>query len=122
MAMIAGYLWLFHAASTPESDTTVCLFKNITTLPCPSCGTTRSVICLLNGHIEEALFINPIGIIILLIMVVTPVWIVYDFVTGCTTLYFFYRSMEKFLRKPTVAVPLIVLVLINWLWNITKGL
>jgi hypothetical protein len=122
MALVAGYLWLYHAASTPESDTTVCLFKNITTLPCPSCGATRSVICVLNGNIEEALFINPLGILILLIMVVSPFWIVFDLLTGRITLYHFYCKIEQFLRKPIVAVPLIVLVIVNWLWNISKGL
>lgn len=124
MAIVAGYLWLYHASSIkPDSDQTVCLFKNITNLPCPSCGTTRSVICLLHGDIIDALCSNnPLGIFVLMIMIITPFWILYDLVTVRTTLYRFYRVMEEFLRKPFVAVPVIILVLINWLWNISKGL
>ena len=33
-----------------------------------------------------------------------------------------FQKAEKLLIKPKIAIPLIVLVLLNWIWNIVKGL
>ncbi len=38
------------------------------------------------------------------------------------TLYNFYQRMERFVRKPHYAIPLAILVIANWIWNISKGL
>jgi hypothetical protein len=125
-ALIAGYTWIFYentANPAGESDDiTVCLLKHVTNIPCPSCGSTRAVVSLLHGNFITALTTNPMGIIIALIMIFTPVWIMFDLITEKKTLLEFYYKTEDFLRKPKVAVPLIVLVFINWIWNITKGL
>jgi hypothetical protein len=39
----------------------LCLFRNITGLPCPFCGSTRSVGHILQGEFSAALFSNPLG-------------------------------------------------------------
>lgn len=121
----AGYIWLFYSASNSFISTKaidVCLLKNITNIPCPSCGTTRSIQELLHGNVIEALTLNPFGIIVALIMILTPLWIATDLITKKQTLFNFYQTIETKLKKPQFAVPLILLVVINWIWNITKGL
>lgn len=42
------------------SDTSICLFKRFTGLPCPSCGMTRSYLSLFSGDIENAFFMHPL--------------------------------------------------------------
>ncbi|MGE5174143.1 MAG: DUF2752 domain-containing protein [Betaproteobacteria bacterium] len=37
-----------------------CVFKGLTGLPCPTCGSTRSVVHLVHGDISGALMMNPL--------------------------------------------------------------
>ena len=125
IACLAGYVWLFYSMTKPQSKgnaVEVCLFKHVTNIPCPSCGSTRSVLSITHGDILQALYINPLGIIVALIMLIAPVWIMFDIVAGKKTLSDFYRKTEVFLKKTWIAIPLILLVIINWIWNITKEL
>lgn len=121
----AGYIWLFWAATNAHSKhqlPDVCLIKCTTSLPCPSCGSTRSVLSLLHGDFLNALYLNPFGIIIALIMVAAPLWVLFDISTRKKTLLNFYALSETQLKKPGFAIGLCLLVLVNWVWNITKAL
>ncbi len=40
----------------------ICFFHNITGLPCPGCGLTRSVAAVLHLHFWEAMRFHPLGI------------------------------------------------------------
>ena len=126
VALVTGYAWVcYQYLSDPAGIGTnfePCLIKQVTNLPCPSCGSTRAVISLLHGNITKSLILNPLGIIIAIIMVVAPPWIFSDILTKNESLLAFYYKTEVFLRRPGVAIPLIALVLVNWIWNITKGL
>ena len=125
IACLLGYVWLAISALIIKSGSYahgVCIFKNITNIPCPSCGTTRSVILLLQGDIINSLLYNPFGIIVSTIMLVTPFWLGIDLLTKGDSLFSFYNRIESIPKKPGIAVLLIVLVLINWIWNITKGI
>lgn len=125
-ACFVGYGWLLfslqHEHEIHSQEFTVCLFKKVTTVPCPSCGTTRSVMQLSHGNFLSAILINPFGIIVGLIMIIAPVWIGYDFIQKKETFYAAYLKTEAILRKRKVAIVLIVLVLANWIWNIKKNL
>jgi len=125
VACAAGYVWLFYGIMKLQSTNNaaeVCLMKRVTNIPCPSCGSTRAVLSLIHGDFLQSLYINPFGIIIALIMLITPIWILFDVTTKKKTLLNFYRQIEIVLRKPQIAIPLILFVLINWIWNITKEL
>jgi hypothetical protein len=121
---MAGYGWLFvnWHRSVSSVEPGVCLFKRITTIPCPSCGSTRSVLSVLNGDFTDALLINPFGMLIMVILILAPIWIVYDVVLRNDSLFRVYNRTELFLKQLWVAVPLILLVILNWIWNIYKGL
>ncbi len=125
-ACFVGYSWLLfslqHEHEIQNQEFTVCLFKKVTTVPCPSCGTTRSVMQLSHGNFLSAILINPFGIIVGLIMIIAPVWISYDFIQKKETFYTAYLKIETILRKRKVAIVLIVLVVANWIWNIKKNL
>jgi hypothetical protein len=125
-ACFVGYSWLLfslqHEHEIQNQEFTVCLFKKVTTVPCPSCGTTRSVMQLSHGNFLSAILINPFGIIVGLIMIIAPVWISYDFIQKKETFYTTYLKIETILRKRKVAIVLIILVIANWIWNIKKNL
>ena len=120
---VAGYAWLFYSLNYNANNTMeVCLMKHVTNVSCPSCGSTRSVISLTKGEFLQALKINPLGYVVAMIMLLTPLWITIDVATKRETLFRFYQNAEAFLKKPRFAIPLILLIIINWIWNITKGL
>lgn len=125
LACIGGYGWLYFSKAhylTGHKSVEVCLIKYLTGIPCPSCGVTRAIILLTEGNIAEALKINPLGFIVAIIMLVAPIWIVLDVVAKSSTLFDFYRRVESYLKSPYYAVPLVLLVMSNWVWNIMKGL
>jgi len=118
---MAGYIWLYFGLSNTNNKFEVCLIKRFTNIPCPSCGSTRSVISLTKGNFIEAININPIGILVAIIMVITPIWIIVDIITKRKHLFDFYQKIETLLKTPKYSVILILLVIINWTWNILKG-
>jgi len=121
IACIAGLGWLaLNHAEDPEHGLTLCLFRAVTSLPCPSCGTTRSVWAVMHGDFFQALYYNPLGYIVLPIMLITPVWIIIDLLTKSQSLMLFYKRVESALRKRNLAAVLIGLILLNWVWNIYK--
>ena len=125
IACLAGYIWLYFSITkniTEKKSVEVCLIKHVTNIPCPSCGSTRSVISLTKGDFIGALNSNPIGYLVAIIMLIAPIWIITDTIKKTKTLFDFYIKIETYLKRPKIAIPLILLVIINWIWNITKGL
>jgi hypothetical protein len=124
-ACIAGYIWLYYSITsnvTENKSVEVCLIKHATNIPCPSCGSTRSIISLTKGNFVEAFDLNPIGYIVAFIMLIAPVWIISDLILKNNSLFKCYQITESYLKNPKYAIPLILLVIINWFWNIKKGL
>ncbi len=122
---IAGYIWLYFNLTTNQTvknQVGVCLIKHFTNIPCPSCGTTRSIISLSKGNFSEALQINPLGYIVANILFLTPFWVAFDIASKRKTLFLFYLKTETYLKKPKFAISVLLFVIINWIWNIKKGL
>ena len=126
LACFVGYGWLYfslqHQQQIQNNEFSVCLVKNITNIPCPSCGTTRAVMEISKGEISQSILLNPFGIIVALIMLVCPIWIAYDYLSKKDSFYQFYSKSEEILRRKKVYIPLLILVLLNWIWNINKNL
>lgn len=125
LSCFSGYTWLYFSLQNElisKHTVEVCFIKHITNVPCPSCGSTRSIVSLIRGDFMEALNMNPLGYLVALIMLIAPIWIMLDVVMKSNTLYNFYLKAEFHLKKPKFFIPLILLVIINWIWNITKGL
>ena len=125
IACLVGYIWLYYSITsgiTNKKSVEVCLMKHITNIPCPSCGSTRSVISITKGNFVEAFDLNPIGYVVAIIMLIAPVWIITDLILRNNSLFVCYHKIENQLKNPKYAVPLILIIIINWIWNITKGL
>lgn len=124
LILIAGYVWLGFNLLTPHTGShfPACPFKAITNIPCPSCGSTRSIEFALHGDLTNALLTNPLGLVTLVIMVVIPLWIATDVIRRRETFYHFYRATENKISRGIWAVVLIILVMANWIWNILKDI
>lgn len=119
----AGYGWLVFHRLSPVSDSGIrfCFLKTATGFPCPACGTTRAVDALLQGRVWEAIQWNPFGLPVAIIMMGAPLWIIRDYIWKSDSFFLFYQKAELKLRKVGIALPLIALVLANWIWNYYKG-
>jgi len=125
VSCIAGYSWLIINKInylTLNKNVNVCLFKNITTLPCPSCGTTRAILSIIDRKYLEAFLWNPLGFILLPILLILPIWIVFDLFTKRKSFYVLYIKAEKTIKNKVFAYPAILIILIIWIWNIYKKL
>lgn len=121
---LAGYAWVgYNLNDAAHTHATVCVFKGVTGIPCPSCGTTRSVLLLMQGDIAAALWTNPLGALALLLLAAIPVWIAYDLLMKRQTLLVSFRRAEGVIRSNKMLyLSLIVLIVANWGWNILKDL
>jgi hypothetical protein len=122
---LAGGVWVAwneftYTATDPQTGMNLCLFKAATGLPCPSCGSTRSVLDITRMHFRDALYANPAGFIVGLAIMVLPFWILYDLATRRRTFYNFYFAAELVIRKRWVTICMILLIAANWAWNIYK--
>lgn len=123
LASVAGYGYLVYQWNrSEEASMSFCMIKNVTGFACPSCGTTRALQALFHGELKQSLLLNPFGILVSVLLVVVPIWIVVDWVRKSASFFVFYRKTEAILWQKWVAIPLILLVVLNWIWNIKKGL
>ena len=70
--VVAGAVALLHLDRLPF---TVCLFKGLTGLPCPTCGSTRAVARLFGLDVAGALAMNPL---VTAVAVVIAAWAIVD--------------------------------------------
>jgi len=126
LACLAGYIWLgvshyLNVAGDGQWAGT-CPFRHVTGMPCPSCGSTGSVLSLISGDIGAALYSNPAGFLIATIMFIIPLWIIVDLLSRKSTFHRFYINAEKRLANRRLAIPAVLLVVVNWIWNFYKYL
>ncbi|MBC7524095.1 MAG: DUF2752 domain-containing protein [Flavobacterium sp.] len=122
-ASFIGFLYLFYTIQySSNMSFNGCLIKKITGFPCPSCGTTRAVILIWQGQFLNSIYLNPFGIFVFIIMTLFPFWIFYDILFRKKTLFNSYIKTETIFKTKWIALLLIVLVLLNWIWNIKKEL
>ena len=55
-AVLVGVFVLLKPAG---SDATLCVFRNVTGLPCPTCGSSRAALAVVRGRPLEAIVLNP---------------------------------------------------------------
>ena len=123
IACASGYIYLLYNLYYSKSNQfSVCMIKNVSGFPCPSCGTTRAVQLLFKGDFIASVLTNPFGIIVSGSMVFLPFWIVCDVLLKKQSFYDFYNKIEAVLKQKIIAIPLIIIVILNWIWNINKAL
>jgi hypothetical protein len=96
----------------------ICLFRKVTGIPCPSCGTVHSVFLITRGEFLPALRENPLGYAGVLMMVILPLWIAADLALAKNSFYNCYVRTESWIKRRYIAVPLIVMILAIWTWKL----
>jgi hypothetical protein len=112
---ITAILALVAARVLPVLDMApACVFREIAGIPCPTCGATRSLVCLAHGDFSGALAMNPLAALT---------------ATG-TLVYFFCDAGALLLRLPALTVSsspregtaaksaALALIAANWLYLI----
>lgn len=100
----------------------VCPVKLVTGIPCPSCGTSRAVLLLLDGQFQAAMTANPLGLLALTLLILLPAWATVDILRKKDTLLQSYRMSELFLlRHKWLLFLFAMLMAANWIWNVTKS-
>lgn len=80
------------------------------------------MILLLQGEIIASVSMNPLGLIVAAIMVLAPIWLLLDVVWNKQALFETYKKTEQLFKRPQLYIPSIVLIVANWIWNISKNL
>src|SRR5512135_720360 len=91
-----------------------CAFKGLSGIPCPTCGSTRSLVHLSHGDIASALAMNAVVALVI-------VFAVFFFFYSLITLIFDIRRIGFALterEKNTVRITAVVLLLSQWGWLI----
>ena len=109
-------IWIWAGDAMPAQP--FCVFRRLTGIPCWGCGTIRVVQLLMQGKLIDAFFLNPLSVLAC-IMVVSgmAIWWM-DFFRNTHIM----SSLMKKKFNPMAIVALVCLVLLNWIWNIQKGL
>lgn len=103
----------------------MCLFKEITGIPCPGCGSTRAIISLFHGDVGQALWYNPMAVVLLVLFVFIAVYSVFDWILRKREPWHKESIYNKIFHRrwPVWTIVLAAIVTAaNWYWNIKKGL
>jgi hypothetical protein len=86
-----------------------CNFKNLTGLPCPTCGTTRCLSALAHFHLAEAFWFNPL---ILISVFVIAFWFMASLLLPAPI---FERFKSSLSLLPLLKIGVALLIL-NWIY------
>ena len=117
--LITGYLflWLQPTPVLGEEHSSWCLFHLLTGLPCPTCGTGRGLICLLHGKFYDALMFNPVSYIVAALSILLLMVLLRDWLQKTNSFAVLMRVKIPLAHQ----IPFWLLLFINEIWNIYKG-
>ena len=108
-AIVLRPLWL---AAAPHLH--ACVFRSLTGIPCPSCGTTRAATAFLEGDLMTAFINNPLAALAGLLFVVgAPIAVIW------TTANMSVPSLPNPLPA-WVRISAVFLIAANWLYLIVR--
>lgn len=118
ISIFVVFLYLiFTEIPAPDNHFSICIFKNITGVPCAACGTTRGLKYFVRGYFEQAFYMNPLSYFTVIVAFVLIIWIIRDFIKKEET---FFPFLAKKIPIPIIFI-IIILTALNWYWNILKG-
>jgi len=117
LSIIGGYLALFFLdAFSIHSGNNLCLFRFITTIPCPGCGMSRATVALFHFKVAESFSYNILCIPFSIAVFISLIWAVSDLLAQKETFYTFVRRDFSTKTKSL----LFSIILIDWVVNILR--
>lgn len=96
---------------------TLCIFRNVTGIKCPSCDMGKSAISFMNGDFPGSLWYNPLFPVTFIFFTLLSVSSLHDLITGKNV------TLDK-LKNLKVSNSLLILfflmVILVWIWNLLK--
>jgi hypothetical protein len=115
--IIFGYLFLcFYTETIVKYN--FCVFKQVTGIPCPACGSTRATLQLIQGNLGESILINPFALLTNSLIVISFFWMIID-VAKNTDSFISYLKKDWNIKYKILVV---IIIVSNWIWNIQKGI
>lgn len=104
--------WLALGLPTPP-----CPLHMLTGLPCPTCGMTRGLRCLLHGNLEAALLFNPLLMLILVGITIYLLYCVVVISVGLPRL-----RLEKLSQSTArgIRIGVVTLISVDWIYLIVR--
>ncbi|EJX00535.1 hypothetical protein, membrane [gut metagenome] len=93
-----------------------CLIKQFFHISCPACGSTRAIVALLNGHLQEALMWNPLGIVLFVLLLLLTFGLPYDAFRHSRCLYSMFLWVDACLHRKKVFMLFAGAIIMNWWW------
>lgn len=100
------YIFYIYGINIP------CFFKSTFNISCPACGFTRAFRCIFECRFIEAFTYNILAIPIFIIVIISIVMLVYDFIFNKDT---FVKSISKFVTNYYILI--LVALVISFLYN-----
>lgn len=107
-------LWLIVNAISHKC-VSVCVFKTITSFPCPACGTTRGMAFLFQGHVFDALKCNLNLLFIVPFAVLYPVCLLSDKLFRTHYVIHYYLRLRLLLNKKQVFLSFVLFEIMVWI-------
>jgi Protein of unknown function (DUF2752) len=105
LAFIVGcFGWLYFGLPWPK-----CWLRHLFGVPCPTCGSTRCALALLQGHLAQAFLLNPLSFVLYLAVLLTDLYAAAVVFLNAPVL-----RLKRFEIKKTLAITLSTLVIVNW--------
>lgn len=118
--LLVSAVWSAVLLFAWKFSVTVCPFRLLTGLPCPSCGTGRAMVQLCRGDFRGAFMTNPIVFVLAAFGISVGGMMFLDLVFGKCTLPRFYSACGRILSRKAVLAVLLLLIAANWIWNLIK--
>ena len=88
----------------------------------PDIRVRLALFALLNGNIYESILINPYGLLLLLLATSYIIGMASDLIRKRQQFRNWLKQTEQYLANKYILTILIALTILNWIWNINKGL
>lgn len=117
IALICGFVFvlLFHKFFPNKQ---LCIFKNLFHIPCPGCGLTRAFYSILHGDFCSAFYYNALSIPLSFFVLISFFWNTIDYINKRDS----YSKFMNKLKSPKFIGILVLITILNWIWDIIKGI
>ena len=122
IASVIGVAWVLLSYFTQRAGYTLisCPSRLLLDLPCAGCGGTRAFLLLVKGHPVDAFLMNPNVYLVVPAFAAAAALSAYDYVRHTDRLNECNRSVNRFINRPFVYIPLIVFELTVWAYNVWR--